>query len=181
MRNQFEANQSINLIAAVEYEENSGNLPSHYMVLQDLVERNLIPAFYLELLDTLETNDKTTLSKKLLRIYLYAASKIGGKKLYTWLQKGSLPQETTYGESMSALSNTAKKITTIDKSRNKTIDKITDNRKRLKVKSSKRASDAILKSTEKLQFLNNQYDDQKDLIEQMLTEIESSLASARKL
>jgi hypothetical protein len=181
MRNQFAINQKVDLIKADKFQESSGSLPTHFQVLEGLVQNGLIPNFYLELLNTLEATDKAMLSKKLLKIYLYAASKIEGKQLYNWLKKGSLPQETNFGESMSALSNTAKKIANIDKNRNKAIDKITSSRKRLELKSSKKTSEAVTKGTEKLQNLNEEYDNQKSIIEQILNEIETSLASGRKL
>lgn len=181
MREQFIANQQISLITASRDSVNFSSLPSHYDALLELSKKELLPISYIELLAALEDNDKLVLSKKLLRIYLFAASKFGGKKLFNWLQKGSLPQQTSFGDSMSSLNNYAKKITNLEKSRGKTIDKITSTRKKIELKATKTASNSIKKNTEKLEYLNSQYKSQKEIIEQIISEIESSLASGKKL
>ncbi len=82
---------------------------------------------------------------------------------------------------MSFLTKNAKKITSIEKSRNKAIDQVTNARTKLEKKNTKRLSDSLEKGTEKVNALNEQYDTQRRLIDQVLSEIETLLASGRKL
>jgi hypothetical protein len=132
----------------------------------------------------LETKeDKDDISKKFLKIYLYASTKIrGANKLYQWLLKGSLPQSTSSGsDSMALLNHNAKKINTLNKNRNKAIDKLGKTRDQLTKKSTKKLEDDLSKGNEKLTLLESLFSSQKEQIESIILDIETSLGSGRKL
>jgi|GEM_PF-6391466 len=156
---------------------------SHFQILSELAQKKLFPEIYLELLNSLSLEDKNELSKKFLRIYLYASTKIKEpNKLYRWLLKGSLPQsEAGESESMSQLSQNIKRINQLKKSSDRENNMmIKANEKNLK-KSTEKLKANIKKREEKLIQLNALYKDQKEIIEDIISEIETSLGSGRKL
>jgi len=183
MIEQFLSSDDVELLTALPFKETPKSFPSHFAVIEQLTEKKMLPEVYLELLKSLESDeDKAILSKKILRIYLYAATKLKDKtKLHNWLLKGSLPQSTSQGESMSLLIQNAKKINSLGKNRNKTIDRLTKNREKLQAKSNKRLEESVNKNQEKLSNIEQQYTTQKDILENLISEIESSLASGQKL
>jgi hypothetical protein len=177
---QFLVDSSIKLSFAKETSLAS-DLPSHFDTLNQLALKELLPHFYVDMLNSLDGDEKVKVSKRLLRIYLYAATKMNGKKLYNWLQKGALPQETSYGDSMATFSQQAKKVSKTGSNRDKTIDKITNYRKRLEEKANKQISTSLENNNKKLETLNTEYAADSILVDKILTEIESSLASGKKL
>jgi hypothetical protein len=157
---------------------------SHYQILTRLTEQKLFPEIYLELLDSLESEEeKNDLSKKFLKIYLYASTKIkDSHKLYRWLLKGALPASISQGsDSMTQLSQNIKRINKLKKSRDKEMDKIVKTREKMTVKSSKRLEENLNKGENKLTQLENQFSSQREAIENIILEIETSLGSGRKL
>lgn len=157
---------------------------SHFQILSQLSTDKLFPEIYLELLNSLPTpEDKNELAKKFLKIYLYASTKIkDSNKLYKWLLKGVLPQSNTSGsESMSQLSQNIKKINQLTKSRDKEIDKLTKTREKISKKSTNKLEESLNKGQEKLSQLETLFSSQKELIEDIILEIETSLGSGRKL
>jgi hypothetical protein len=183
MIDQFLASGDVELLTALHFRETPKSFPTHFAVIEQLTNKKMLPQIYLDLLTSLETDeDRSLLSKKILRIYLYAATKLKEKtKLYNWLLKGTLPQATSQGESMSLLVQKAKKINSLGKNRNKTIDSLTKNRQKMQTKTNKRLEDSVSKNQEKLNNIENQYTTQKDILENIISEIESSLASGQKL
>lgn len=182
MREQFILSKEVELIVSLPFKEVSKNLPSHFEILEQFAAKKMLPDVYLSLLNNLNSDqEKSYLSKKLLKIYLYAATKMKDKKLYNWLLKGSLPQTTSQGDSMSILTQNAKKISSLGKNRNKTIDRLTSNRSKLEQKSSKSVEKSLSKNQARLSQIENEYEDQKSILEEIILEIESSLASGRKL
>lgn len=157
---------------------------SHFQILQQLSENRLFPEIYLELLTSLPNlDDRNELAKKFLKIYLYASTKIkDSNKLYKWLLKGALPQSNTNeSESMSQLSQGIKKINQLKKSKDKEIDKISRTREKLSKKSTNRLEESLNKGQEKLSSLEELFSSQKQIIEDIILEIETSLGSGRKL
>jgi hypothetical protein len=179
----FLSSNNVELLTAVPFREISKSFPSHLAVIEQLGKKRMLPEIYLDLLNSLEREeDKVILSRKILRIYLYAATKLKEKtKLYNWLLNGSLPQSTSQGESMSLLIQNAKKINSLGKNRNKTIDRLTNDREKLQTKSDKRLQERLNKNQQKLVNIEKQYTTQKDILESLISEIESSLASGKKL
>ncbi len=112
MNNVFEISRSIEF----SYADKTPKRPveqSHFQILLQLSENRLFPEIYLELLTSLPNDeDRNEFSKKFLKIYLYASTKIkDSNKLYKWLLKGALPQSNASGsESMSQLSQSIKRI-----------------------------------------------------------------------
>lgn len=157
---------------------------SHFQILTQLSENKLFPEIYLELLTSLPNlGDRNELAKKFLKIYLYASTKIkDSNKLYKWLLKGALPQSTTSeSESMSQLSQSIKKINQLKKSKDKEFDKLTKTRERMSKKSTNKLEDSLTKGQEKLSNLEELFSSQKQIIEDIILEIETSLGSGRKL
>jgi hypothetical protein len=157
---------------------------SHFQILSQLSENKLFPEIYVELLKSLPTQeDKNEVAKKFLKIYLYASTKIkDSNKLYKWLLRGALPQSNeSDSESMSQLSQNIKKINQLKKSRDKEIDKLTKTREKMSKKSTNRLEETLNKGQEKLSHLEKLFISQKELIEDIILDIETSLGSGRKL
>lgn len=157
---------------------------SHFQILQQLSENRLFPEIYWNLLTSLEnTEDRNELAKKFLKIYLYASTKIkDSSKLYKWLLKGALPQSNpSESESMSQLSQSIKKINQLKKNKDKEIDKITRTREKLSKKSTSKLEESLNKGQEKLSGFEELFRSQKQIIESIILEIETSLGSGRKL
>ena len=157
---------------------------SHYQILLQLSENKLFPEIYLELLTSLPNNeDRNELAKKFLKIYLYASTKIkDSNKLYKWLLKGALPQSNANeSESMTQLSQSIKKINQLKKSQDKEIDKLTKTTEKLSKKSTRKLEESLNKGREKLSNLEELFSSQKQIIEEIILEIETSLGSGRKL
>jgi flagellin-specific chaperone FliS len=179
----FTASSQIKPKLATELGKGSIEL-SHFEILSKLAEQNLIPETYIQLLNTLNaSDDKGELAKKILKIYLYASTKLpNSNKVYQWLLKGPVPQVVSSDlASMSHLSQNIKRISSITKNRDKEIDRVTNTREKIQKKSTKKLEETISKSQEKLKQLNSQYDRQKKYIESIISEIETLLASERKL
>ncbi|KIC92647.1 hypothetical protein [Flavihumibacter solisilvae] len=157
---------------------------SHYDILTDLSLKKLFPEIYLDLLQGLESiEERNELSKKFLKIYLYASTKIKDpQKLYKWLQKGNLPQAISQGaDSMTYLTQYVKKINNLKKNRESEIDKILKTRNKMSIKNTRRLEESLTKSQEKLANYENLFLTQKDVIENIILEIETALGSGRKL
>lgn len=157
---------------------------SHFQILQQLSEQKLFPEIYVELLTSLQSiGDQNELAKRFLKIYLYASTKIkDSSKLYKWLLKGALPQSNVSdSESMAQLSQSIKRINQLKKSKDKEIDKITRTREKISKKSSSRLEQSLNKGEEKLTSLEELFSSQKQLIENIILEIETSLGSGRRL
>lgn len=157
---------------------------SHFQILEQLAKNKLLPEIYLDLLKSLSNiEDQNHLAKKLLKIYLYASTKIkDANKLYKWLLKGTLPQSSpNESESMTQLSQGAKKINQLKKNQEKEIDRLTKTREKLAKRSTNRLTDSLNKGEEKLSTLEALFSTQKQEIENIILEIERSLGSGRKL
>ncbi len=157
---------------------------SHFQILQQLAEEKLFPEIYMELLTSLQSvEDRNELAKKFLKIYLYASTKIkDSNKLYKWLLKGALPHSNvSESESMSQLSQSIKKINQLKKSQDKEIDKLTRTREKISKKSTIKLEESLTKGQEKLSSLEGQFKSQKQMMEDIILEIETSLGSGRKL
>lgn len=157
---------------------------SHFQILLQLSENKLFPETYLGLLTSLPNNeDKNELAKKFLKIYLYASTKIkDSNKLYKWLLKGALPQSSaSESESMSQLSQGIKRINQLKRSKDKELDKLSKTREKLSRKSTNRLEESLYKGQEKLSNLEELFSSQKQVIENIILEIETSLGSGRKL
>lgn len=160
------------------------NDQSHFQILLQLSQKKLFPEIYLELLTSLPIEeDRNELAKKLLRIYLYASTKIkDSQKLYKWLLKGALPQSTlSESESMSQLSQKIKKLNQLNKSKDKEIDKLTKTREKMSKKSTDKLQESLSNGEKRLTSLETSFSSQKQIIEDIILEIETSLGSGRKL
>jgi hypothetical protein len=157
---------------------------SHFNILKELSERNLFPKMYIEFLESMDkVSERNELSKKLLKIYLYAYSKIkDSKKLNDWLLIGTLPEETSFGSSsMAIFSNSVKRINKMSQQIDKTIDKISIQQSKITEKSNKRIQDSLKRNQTKFSEFSEQYEAHKEILEDIIYEIESTLASGRKL
>jgi hypothetical protein len=157
---------------------------SHFQILLQLSENRLFPEIYVDLLTSLQNiEDRNELAKKFLKIYLYASTKIkDSNKLYKWLLKGALPQSSaSESESMSQLSQSIKKINQLTKSKDKEIDRITKTREKLSKKSTNKLEESLNRGQEKLSSIEELFSSQKQIIENIILEIETSLGSGRKL
>lgn len=157
---------------------------SHFQILQQLSNKDMFPKLFIELLENLETDeDRNALSKKFVKIYLYASTIIHDtKKLHDWLLKGSLPQTISNGfDSMNLLTQNIKKISSLKKLQEREIDKIEKAKTKNSDKPSKRSEDKLQKNQDRLLHIESQFKQQKEQIENIILEIEMSLASGRKL
>lgn len=157
---------------------------SHFEILKGLSQTKSFPRMYIEYLNNIENaNEQNDISQKFFKIYLYLQSKIkDSQKIYDWFLRGNLPEETSFGStSMTMFNSSVKKINLMCLTINNTADKIYEQRVRLAEKANKRTQDSLMKNQEKYNRVTNEFAYTKELLEDIISEIESTLASGRRL
>jgi hypothetical protein len=82
---------------------------------------------------------------------------------------------------MSLLTQNVKRINSLKKNRDKEIDRIGKTRDKMSKKSTKRLEESLNKGEEKLTSIESLFGVQREQIETIISEIELSLASGRRL
>lgn len=156
----------------------------HFEILKELSQTKTFPRMYIEYINNIDDfHEQNDISQKFFKIYLYLQSKIKDThKIYDWFLRGHLPEETSFGStSMTTFNNSVNKINHMCLAINKTAEKMYEQRNRLAEKANKRTQDSLMKNQEKYTRVTNEFDYTKELLEDIISEIESTLASGRRL
>lgn len=164
--------------------ETEKTVKRHFEILKELSQLKMFPRMYIDYINNIEDKkEQDEISQKFFKIYLYLQSKIKDpQKLYAWFLKGNLPEETSFGSSsMTLFNNSVNKINNMCLLINRTVDKMDEQRSRLSEKSNKKTQDSLMKNQQRYNRFTNEFDYTKDLLEDIIYEIESTLASGRRL
>lgn len=185
MKEIFENSNKGQLISGENYIDfvNDKEKIEYLKVLKELTEKHYIPYEYISFLESIEDEqDQNAVSSKLFKIYLYLYSKMKSpRKVFDWLIKGRLPSETFHGNSMNLFYKKIKEFKTVSKNVKKIEDRIQEQRYALSQKSNKTIQNSLNNQEIKLQKFNNENNSIMSLLDQLLEEINTSLASGKKL
>jgi hypothetical protein len=151
--------------------------------LIDLGERGIFPSLYLSYLNEItEHKKKSDLSKKFLDILLFVKSNITTDKIHDWFINGYIPRTYFFGiNSMNSLSTAVEKFNSINLKIDKNFDKINDFEKRLLEKDNRTISANLQKRKDDNYLYENELKKVQDDIENIIYQVESKLATGKKL
>jgi len=179
--------ESINSLEPLNNKDIKGTItPSKsniFNTLVELEERNIFPKIYLDFLRKIDDQEhQNILSKKFLNILLFAKSNLTTDKIHDWFLSGFIPRTYFFGiNSMSALSSAVEKYESLIEKSENNFDKIDDYKKRLKEKGNKKISESLRKREDSHFQYQNELEEMEREIENVIYQIESKLATGRKL